>query len=87
MIKKVGVIGAGTMGSGITQVFAQSGFSVVLIDLAPALSARARVGARIALSGILDSQAAEVRAAYAATFDIETDEREEGWALVRGVRR
>ena len=28
MIKTVGVIGAGTMGNGIAQVFAQSGFAV-----------------------------------------------------------
>ncbi|MGA8765182.1 MAG: 3-hydroxybutyryl-CoA dehydrogenase [Candidatus Sulfotelmatobacter sp.] len=32
-IKKVGVIGAGTMGNGIAHVFARSGFSVVLCDL------------------------------------------------------
>ncbi|NQW05594.1 MAG: 3-hydroxybutyryl-CoA dehydrogenase [Acidobacteria bacterium] len=34
MIKTVGVIGAGTMGNGIAQVFAQSGFSVKLHDAA-----------------------------------------------------
>ena len=32
-IKCVGVIGAGTMGSGIAQVCAQAGFSVVMIDV------------------------------------------------------
>ena len=32
-IKTVGVCGAGTMGSGIAQVFAQNGFSVVLFEL------------------------------------------------------
>jgi 3-hydroxybutyryl-CoA dehydrogenase len=32
-IKKVAVIGAGTMGNGITHVFAQNGFSVSLIDV------------------------------------------------------
>ena len=32
-IEKVGVIGAGTMGSGIAQVFAQSGFSVIMVDV------------------------------------------------------
>lgn len=58
-----------------------------LIELAPALSSRARRGGRIALAGILDSQAEEVRAAYAATFDMSIGEREEGWSLVHGVRR
>jgi len=38
MIQTIGVIGAGTMGSGIAQVFAQAGFSVLLHDVAqPAL--------------------------------------------------
>jgi 3-hydroxybutyryl-CoA dehydrogenase len=41
-IKTVGVVGAGTMGNGIAQVFAQAGFDVVLHDaVAPALD-RAR---------------------------------------------
>ncbi|ABO50305.1 3-hydroxyacyl-CoA dehydrogenase [Desulforamulus reducens MI-1] len=34
-IKKVMVVGAGQMGSGIAQVFAQAGISVVLNDIAP----------------------------------------------------
>lgn len=33
MIKKVSVIGAGTMGNGIAHVFAQNGFSVTLVDV------------------------------------------------------
>jgi 3-hydroxybutyryl-CoA dehydrogenase len=41
-IKKVGVIGAGTMGNGIAQVFAQSGFDVRLCDVVPAAIDRAR---------------------------------------------
>lgn len=32
-IKKIGVIGAGTMGNGIAQVFATSGYDVVIIDV------------------------------------------------------
>ena len=32
-IKRVGVIGAGTMGNGIAHVFARSGYSVVLCDV------------------------------------------------------
>ena len=39
-INLVGVVGAGTMGSGIAQVFAQAGFSVCLVDVAqPVLDA------------------------------------------------
>jgi 3-hydroxybutyryl-CoA dehydrogenase len=41
-IKAVGVIGAGTMGNGIAQVFAQSGFSVKLVDIAQPMLDRAR---------------------------------------------
>ena len=41
-IKRVGVIGAGTMGNGIAQVFAQSGYEVRLIDAVPAALDRAR---------------------------------------------
>ena len=32
-MKKVGVIGAGTMGQGIAKAFAQSGWSVALCDI------------------------------------------------------
>jgi 3-hydroxybutyryl-CoA dehydrogenase len=42
MIRRVGVVGAGTMGNGIAQVFAQSGFEVRLCDVVPAAIARAR---------------------------------------------
>ncbi|MBM3750642.1 MAG: 3-hydroxybutyryl-CoA dehydrogenase [Acidimicrobiia bacterium] len=34
-IKTIGVIGAGTMGNGIAQVFAQSGFNVKVFDASP----------------------------------------------------
>jgi 3-hydroxybutyryl-CoA dehydrogenase len=33
LIKKVGVVGAGTMGAGIAQVTAEAGYEVILIDL------------------------------------------------------
>ena len=42
-IQRVGVIGSGTMGSGIAQVFAQRGFSVLVHDVS---HGRARSGAR-----------------------------------------
>jgi len=58
-----------------------------LIELEPVLAAHARRGGRIALSGILESQADEVAAAYARDFDAGVIAVEEGWALVGGVRR
>jgi 3-hydroxybutyryl-CoA dehydrogenase len=42
MIQTVGIIGAGTMGHGIAQVFAQAGFAVQLVDVAGAALDRAR---------------------------------------------
>jgi 3-hydroxybutyryl-CoA dehydrogenase len=41
-VKTVGVVGAGTMGSGIAQAFAQSGFAVRLVDVAQPMLLRAR---------------------------------------------
>lgn len=41
-IRKIGVIGAGTMGQGIAQVCATGGFDVLLYDIAPDLLERAR---------------------------------------------
>jgi 3-hydroxybutyryl-CoA dehydrogenase len=42
MIASVGVVGAGTMGSGIAQVFAQAGYSVVLVDVSEPMLDRGR---------------------------------------------
>jgi 3-hydroxybutyryl-CoA dehydrogenase len=39
--KTIGVVGAGTMGNGIAQVFAQAGFSVRLVDVAQPMLDRA----------------------------------------------
>jgi ribosomal protein L11 methyltransferase len=58
-----------------------------LIELAPLLAARAEQGARLALAGVLESQAAEVVQAYAAHFDTAVVALEESWVLISGVRR
>src|SRR3954447_19377147 len=42
MIRMVGVVGAGTMGNGIAQVFAHAGFDVQLVDVAAPMLERAR---------------------------------------------
>ena len=43
-IEKVGVLGAGTMGNGIAQVFAQAGKTVCVVDTFPGALNRARAG-------------------------------------------
>ena len=58
-----------------------------LILLAPALAARAAPGGHIALSGILESQAAEVMAAYAPWFSMQSALSEDSWALLEGRRK
>ena len=58
-----------------------------LILLAPALAARTRPGGRIALSGILESQADEVAAAYARWFTLAAGRLLDGWILITGTRR
>ncbi len=58
-----------------------------LIVLAPLLAGRSVQGGRIALSGLLESQAAEVGAAYADRFDMSVAQTREGWALLAGTLR
>jgi len=77
MIKRVAVIGAGTMGNGIAQVFAQSGFGVRLIDVAQPMLDRARVSISKSLDKFVekgtlaasDRDAALGRIATATTVD------------------
>jgi 3-hydroxybutyryl-CoA dehydrogenase len=54
MIKHVGIVGAGTMGNGIAQVFAQSGFTVTLVDVARPMLDRARTTIEKSLSKFVE---------------------------------
>jgi 3-hydroxybutyryl-CoA dehydrogenase len=54
MIETVGVVGAGTMGNGIAQVFVQSGFAVCLVDVAPPLLDRAHTTIEKSLAKFVD---------------------------------
>ena len=57
-----------------------------LIVLAPLLAARTAAHGHIALAGILESQAAEVIAAYRPWFELQCEDAQEGWALLAGKR-
>ncbi|MCX7732101.1 MAG: 3-hydroxybutyryl-CoA dehydrogenase [candidate division WOR-3 bacterium] len=62
--KKVGVIGAGTMGSGIAQVFAQNGYEVILVDVEQrlidnGLAAIKKFLDKLVEKGKIDSQSAQ----------------------------
>jgi 3-hydroxybutyryl-CoA dehydrogenase len=82
-IKTIGVVGAGTMGSGIAQVFAQAGFAVRIIDIADPLLDRARRGIEKSLDTFVskgklssaDRDAALGRLTTATTLDrlVESD--------------
>src|SRR5207302_1662736 len=53
-IKVIGVVGAGTMGNGIAQVFAQAGFSVRLVDVAQPMLDRARAAIEKSLARFVE---------------------------------
>jgi 3-hydroxybutyryl-CoA dehydrogenase len=52
--RRIAVIGSGTMGSGIAQVFAQSGFPVTLQDVSPPALDRARAGIEKSLAKFVE---------------------------------
>jgi len=57
-----------------------------LMLLAPLLAGYLGKGGRIALSGILEAQAEEVMAAYAAWFAMRISASDAGWVLLEGLR-
>jgi ribosomal protein L11 methyltransferase len=61
--------------------------SSALTVLAPALASACRANGRIALSGILQSQAEQVAKVYAEWFDMDAPEHMEGWVLLTGQKR
>jgi 3-hydroxybutyryl-CoA dehydrogenase len=80
-IARIGVVGAGTMGSGIAQTFARSGFDVRLTDAAPGALERARATIEKSLAKFVEKQtmsaadrdAALARLSPAATLDALAD--------------
>ncbi|MBD7975996.1 50S ribosomal protein L11 methyltransferase [Serpens gallinarum] len=57
-----------------------------LVALAPQITSLVKTGGRLALSGILAEQAEEVRAAYAADFNLDPTAEQVGWVRISGVR-
>jgi 3-hydroxybutyryl-CoA dehydrogenase len=53
-IRTIGVVGAGTMGNGIAQVFAQAGFDVQLVDVAQPMLERARTAIEKSLARFVE---------------------------------
>jgi ribosomal protein L11 methyltransferase len=56
-----------------------------LIQLAPKLATHCSAGARIAMSGILDSQVERVRDACSPWFDLRVVDKRDAWVLLAGV--
>lgn len=75
-------LASGTNGIVVANILANP-----LILLAPALAARVASGGSIALSGILETQADAVAAAYAPWFTLATWQTQEGWVLLAGEKR
>ncbi|MEQ1729464.1 MAG: 3-hydroxybutyryl-CoA dehydrogenase [Vicinamibacterales bacterium] len=53
-LKTIGVVGAGTMGNGIAQVFAQAGYDVRLVDVAQPMLERARTAIDKSLAKLVE---------------------------------
>ncbi len=71
-IEKIGVIGSGTMGSGITQVFAVAGLEVALVDVDEKQLERAKKGIEKNLSKQVEKGKLEADVKDAALSRIET---------------
>jgi ribosomal protein L11 methyltransferase len=72
---------------GVYEIVVSNILARPLILLAPVLAERTARGGTLALAGILESQAAEVGAAYAPWLDMRLDSVLDGWALLAGQRR
>jgi 3-hydroxybutyryl-CoA dehydrogenase len=76
-IRRIGVVGAGTMGNGIAQVFAQAGFDVSLQDLSPAALERARATIDKSLAKFVEKGKLSAEARDAALGRLQTVARVE----------
>ncbi|WP_404337308.1 3-hydroxyacyl-CoA dehydrogenase family protein [Sphingomonas sp. MMS12-HWE2-04] len=97
-LQRIGVVGAGVIGSGVAHLFAQSGHDVVLIDTGEErlAAARATIGRNARLYGMLQKDvpdAGEVLGRIASHADVEAlagtsfviENITEDWAMKRDV--
>jgi len=83
---RLGAFLPGALGAGRYDVLVANILAQPLIALSPLLAAHAEEGAQLALSGVLESQAEEVMAAYRPYFELAVAQRDEVWALIAGRR-
>jgi 3-hydroxybutyryl-CoA dehydrogenase len=76
-IRRVGVVGAGTMGNGIAQAFAQAGYDVMLQDVSPAALDRARATIDKSLAKFVEKGKLSAEARDAALARLQTAPRVE----------
>jgi ribosomal protein L11 methyltransferase len=55
--------------------------------LAPALAKYCKTGAKLALSGILESQTDALTARYSEWFNMDTPTQKDAWVLLTGTKR
>jgi ribosomal protein L11 methyltransferase len=75
--------------------FSQQSFDIVvanilssaLMVLAPALSKYCKTGAKLALSGILESQKEMLIARYSEWFNMDAPSQKDAWILLTGTKR
>ena len=73
--------------AGVFDVLVANILAEPLTRLAPSLAALVKPGGGVALSGVLETQAAGVLAAFAPSFDLELANSRDGWVLLAGHRR
>ena len=81
-IKSVGVVGAGTMGNGIAQVFAYHGFETLMVDMDDGLTARGVAAIQKSLGKLAEKGKIEATAPAATLARLRTSTRIENLAAV-----
>ena len=77
---------AATLPGGVDLLLANI-LSEPLCQLAPRFAALLRPGGQVVLAGLMEREAADVTAAYAACFDVDRSGDRDGWVCLAGRRR